>query len=393
MPSRIKPYYGIILAVVTAACVGTNPVVAGTGRLPPPVPAPLARAAAGRTPEQQATAALEKVLVIDSRKLADLVRGTPPEALFTDAALRAKIAVQAKPLLWDIVTRTDRFSRQYPAAAARLRYLKFHYLALLELFGDAQASQALNAALHSGSKTTVIAAQLSRLVVQWAADANNVADQQAILGQVDKLVKLDPCDDDITLVVYTMARGAANKALASSARHMLLHQLKGPLAQHLQAFMSPPPGHGRLMNKPLVLRGTTLAGQPFSTAAWKGKVVFIDFWATWCPPCRASVPHDEALYGKYHHAGLEIVGVSNDNSATPLRAFLKQHPKMVWPELFEPGQHGWSPISAKYNVQAIPTQFILDRQGVLRYVVVGYDPGQVERDVASLITGGPAPQR
>lgn len=104
-------------------------------------------------------------------------------------------------------------------------------------------------------------------------------------------------------------------------------------------------------------------GKPLSLADHRGKVVLIDFWATWCPPCRAEVPNVVAAYKKYHGQGFDIIGVSLDQDREKLLSFTKDN-GMTWPQYFD-GQ-GWeNKLAVKYGVQAIPATYLLDTNGVI----------------------------
>ena len=107
---------------------------------------------------------------------------------------------------------------------------------------------------------------------------------------------------------------------------------------------------------------TDLAGQPLSVASRKGKVVLVDFWATWCPPCRAELPNVIKTYQKHHREGFEIIGVSLDSERAKLDAFLKQQDGMTWPQYFD-GQGWGNKLAAKYGVQAIPFALLIGPDG------------------------------
>jgi thiol-disulfide isomerase/thioredoxin len=106
---------------------------------------------------------------------------------------------------------------------------------------------------------------------------------------------------------------------------------------------------------------TDLDGKPLASASFKGKVLLIDFWATWCPPCRAELPNVIAIYKKYHPQGFEIIGVSLDSDKDKLTSFIKEQ-DLAWPQYFD-GQ-GWSnKLAAKYGVEAIPYTILVDGNG------------------------------
>jgi serine/threonine protein kinase/thiol-disulfide isomerase/thioredoxin len=104
---------------------------------------------------------------------------------------------------------------------------------------------------------------------------------------------------------------------------------------------------------------TTLDGAKISMpSSFKGKVLLLDFWATWCPPCVTEVPHVVTAHQKHRSAGFEILGISLDEDKNKLTAFLKEK-NIIWPQVFD-GQ-GWKAAIAKlYNVQSIPATYLID---------------------------------
>lgn len=109
-----------------------------------------------------------------------------------------------------------------------------------------------------------------------------------------------------------------------------------------------------------------LNGRTLSLASLKGKVVIVDFWATWCPPCRLEIPTLNELQARYGERGLEIIAISLDETADEIRAFMKQTP------LNYTVVHGDEAIMAQFGgIAALPTTFFLDRRGSIRQQHVG----------------------
>jgi peroxiredoxin len=106
-----------------------------------------------------------------------------------------------------------------------------------------------------------------------------------------------------------------------------------------------------------------LAGKPLKVANHKGKVVLVDFWATWCGPCVRELPNVLKTYEKFHDKGFEIIGISLDQDKTKLTNFLEQQ-KMPWQQYFD--GLGWgNKLAGKYGINGIPATFLLNGEGTI----------------------------
>ncbi len=105
----------------------------------------------------------------------------------------------------------------------------------------------------------------------------------------------------------------------------------------------------------------TIDGSDWSLAEHRGKVVLIDFWATWCPPCRAAMPHMKKIYAGFNdNPDFLMVGVSLDRDRGDLEDYLKRE-QIGWTQLHQPG--GGNALANAFGVRAIPSIFIIGRDG------------------------------
>ena len=112
---------------------------------------------------------------------------------------------------------------------------------------------------------------------------------------------------------------------------------------------------------PLDLEFVALDGRKVAMSDLKGKVVLIDFWATWCKPCIAEIPRIKGVYDRYRDKGFEIVGISFDSKRSDLKDYIAGQ-RMDWPQYFD--GRGWdSKIGERFSIRSIPTMWLLDKQG------------------------------
>ncbi len=118
-------------------------------------------------------------------------------------------------------------------------------------------------------------------------------------------------------------------------------------------------------------RITTVQGQDLSLKQFAGKIVVLDFWATWCPPCRESVPELRALTQKYDPAKLVLISISADDDEDAWRKFIGDN-KMTWPQYRDADKR----LVNAFIVRAYPTYLVIDGDGVIINRIIGANPQQ-----------------
>lgn len=108
-----------------------------------------------------------------------------------------------------------------------------------------------------------------------------------------------------------------------------------------------------------------LGGEQISLANLKGKVVLIDFWATWCGPCRSVMPDLVETYKEYHDKGFEIIGISLDKDQSQLENYMKET-GMTWRQYYD--GLGWNnKVAKRFGVRAIPHVVLIDKNGIVHF--------------------------
>ncbi len=153
-------------------------------------------------------------------------------------------------------------------------------------------------------------------------------------------------------------------------------------ALYLVGFVTPgvsKKGVGMIGQPAPALSGPTVDGTSFDLAAAKGKVVLVNFWATWCGPCQMEIPDLIKLQTKYASRGFTVVGVSYDEKLETAAAFAHEK-KMTYPIL-----QGTDAMRKPWgNIEALPTSYLLDRDGTIVWEIHGFGPnvdfaGEVEK--------------
>ncbi|MFV0443513.1 MAG: TlpA family protein disulfide reductase [Planctomycetaceae bacterium] len=193
----------------------------------------------------------------------------------------------------------------------------------------------------------------------------------AVVQTVADGLKVEPLNKDavdMAMEVGGMLQDIDQNAEAVVAYNQFAKVIEDRKAEELSGLVESFKASARfagLLGNPIEIKGLTVDGQPFDIAQFKGKVVLVDFWATWCGPCIGELPNVKQNYERYHSKGFEVVGISLDNDADRLKDFLEQE-QIGWVTLFpaDEGDRGWNnPIARYYGINGIPAVILVNQEG------------------------------
>ncbi|HXG47427.1 MAG TPA: thioredoxin-like domain-containing protein [Methylomirabilota bacterium] len=210
--------------------------------------------------------------------------------------------------------------------------------------------------------------RVAQLMRQFTAEQERDA-RAAVAGletAVRQLQKDFARRDDLQGLLVEVARFSVDADDLTRARALAREVAEGPYADEVKSAASSLLKKVERLGKPLALRFKAIDGREVDLAAMKGRVVLVDFWATWCGPCMKALPEVKAAYERFHPRGFDIVGISFDHDKEALVQVVNEQ-KLPWPQYFHEGE-GDNPYAVEFDVAEIPTLWLVDKNGHLRHL-------------------------
>jgi len=338
---------------------------------------------------QPATAEAPAAAAAGGLKVPPLPAGTPAELLafvegLRQPTVRPKSREEMMSYMKDVATVTvqaaDKILGQVQpadATAVQAAKLKLESLMMLGRLGDEQSAAAMKAFAATLVKgpSPELAREAERLLLvadaQEMFSSGDLENGAAVIARTAAILEANPDDGEAAGLAMQLASAFEQVpdggALATESLRTfapLLAKSENPQIKEMAASFAGTLRRLSLPGNPMQISGTLLDGKPFDQAALAGKVVLVDFWATWCGPCVAEVPNMLEAYDKYHDRGFEVVGVSLDEDRDAVVQFVKD--KMIpWPILHERAEGaGWQhPLATFYGITGIPQMILIGRDG------------------------------
>jgi thiol-disulfide isomerase/thioredoxin len=200
--------------------------------------------------------------------------------------------------------------------------------------------------------------------IERVASAKESEGEAAVMEQFEKGIRTLQKEFPNRPETMQMLLQVAQRSDPSKARPLLQEIAASSAPDRLKEMAAGELKKLDAVGKAVDLQFTAVDGRPVDVAALKGKVVLIDFWATWCGPCVGELPHVKEAYDKLHPQGFEIVGISLDQDKDKLTKFVGEH-KMEWPQFFD-GLYWQNKYAVQFGIESIPAMWLLDKKGVLR---------------------------
>ncbi len=258
----------------------------------------------------------------------------------------------------------DYLARDYAGAAAKADdYLRQHATVPIPEHGSMLGRVYLNVVGGAMRGDDVDPARVQHAAIAATKLYDDPAIVVRIAANLANSGKLANADD----LRVAVAKALLARDLSAAAHASALRTLFADAAPRAAATPAAASGRNAAVTPLKPFTATTTTGREISLDSYRGKVLLVDFWATWCPPCMAEMPNVVATYERFKDRGFEVLGVSLDKAGDESKiADAAQRLRMTWDQVYD-GKHWEARLAVENGIRSIPMTYLIDREGRTRF--------------------------
>jgi len=262
-----------------------------------------------------------------------------------------------------------------------MRYLVTLIILVAVVSGCRKQSSVSNSTTLTDEQFNLFISQRNKVLEAYESDSSKNAVDKLERGA--RVLQKDYPTENSGYQLMMMAMADRETSSLAKARALAQEMIAGSAPDNFKQWAKGFLHRLDCMGKPVAIQFVATDGREAGLASMRGKVVLVDFWATWCGPCVAEIPRVKAAFERFHAKGFEVIGISCDTDEDKLAKFVEEQ-AISWPQFFDGSSQIDNKFSQAFGINGIPHMFLVDKKGCLRVDNVRAK-GDFEEQIAKLL--------